>query len=102
MKTSTAFQHLENLTCIVNNYYECDIKSKKRDFVTLEARDMFIHIASSSKFNYPVQAIAQNLGLSKSAIIRARNRAFWLSRNDKFFKERRNCVFNAIENQIMA
>lgn len=93
-------QQIEDLVSLINNYYECNLKDKKRDFVTLEARDMFIHISSTGRIGLNWSIISKTLDMSKSAILRAKKRADWLSKNDKFFKSRLNDLNELILNEV--
>lgn len=100
MGNLTIFQHLENLVTIINEFYGCDIKSKKRDFITLEARDMYINIATS--LTYPSKVVGSIIGLSESAVARSKKRTLWLASNDKYFKSRHKSVMARIQCYSMA
>lgn len=70
----------------INEYYGTDLTIKRRDFLTLEARDMFIYFVTTN--NGTISQLARVLNMSESAIKRSRARSKWQSGNDKFFKLR--------------
>lgn len=93
-------QKLISLENAINKYYDVDLKSKSRDFATLEARDMFIHIASYGNEQTTVSRLMTYLGKSEPAIKKSRSRGMWLSHNDKFFKLRLTDVKNIFYNAV--
>lgn len=90
------FSRLDLLTRAINEYYDVSVTDKKRDFLTIEARYMFIHIALSPDFHLTVPQLTKALGLSRSAIMRAKAKWRWLSKNDRYFKSRKLDVLNLL------